>query len=190
MTANEKILADIIASAEKKAEEIISAGEKNAEQILADAKLKCDKTEQDAIALAKQKAESVLNNGKSSAALLKRDKLLSYKQKMIEEITRETAEKIYSYDDEQYSEFLTLLLSKYALDKSGEITMNDRDLTRKLTSFKEKAKSFSLSVSDKPSLIDGGFILNYNGILINCSISALLREKKEEIADKISSILF
>ena len=44
--------------------------------------------------------------------------------------------------------------------------------------------------SNKASDIDGGFILIYGGIEENCSLAAMFHAQKEEMADKLNSLLF
>ncbi len=190
MTACEKILSDITSSAEKKAEEIIRDGEIRAESITDKLNLEFERKRLENRKALEIKADNIIKNAESAAALLKRDTLLSYKQSLIEEVLAEAKKKINSLSDKEYFEFLKSLLKKNALEKSGEITLNSNDLKRDTSAFEKEIKKYGLVLLKEEADIEGGFILNYSGILINCSISALIKEKREIITDKIGSILF
>ena len=53
-----------------------------------------------------------------------------------------------------------------------------------------KAHGGELTLSEIASDIDGGFVLVYGGIEENCSLSAMFHANKEEMADKLNSLLF
>ncbi len=190
MTAFEKILSDITSSAQKKAEEIIRESETKAEEIIRELNLEFEQKRLENRRLADKKAENIIKNAESAALLLKRNAMLSYKQELIEEVLSKAEDKINALPDNEYFKFLTNLLKNNALDRSGEISLNSNDLKRDITAFEKELKKYGLSLSKKEADISGGFILSYNGILINCSISALIKEKREILADKISNILF
>ena len=190
MTAFEKILSDITSSAQNKAEEIIREANTKAEEIVSELNLEFERKKLENKKSADIKAENIIKNAESSAFLLKRNSMLSYKLEIIEEVLSKAEDKINALPDREYFIFLLNLLQKNALDRSGEISLNSKDLKRDISSFQKELKKYNLSLSKSEADIKGGFILNYNGILINCSISALIEEKREILTDKISKILF
>lgn len=190
MTAFEKILSDITSSAQNKAEEIIREANTKAEEIVSELNLEFERKKLENKKSADIKAENIIKNAESSAFLLKRNSMLSYKLEIIEEVLSKAEDKINALPDREYFIFLLNLLQKNALDRSGEISLNSKDLKRDISSFQKELKKYNLSLSKSEADIKGGFILNYNGILINCSISALIKEKREILTDKISKILF
>ena len=52
------------------------------------------------------------------------------------------------------------------------------------------ATNGKLKVSSEPKNIDGGFILAYGDIEINCSFDALISEKIDVIKDTLNKIIF
>ena len=190
MTAAEKILSGIIEDAEAKSRIIIDNAKKKAEEIQLEME-KNAKIDADDIISKSEKLRNISNgNADSSAKLLKRNKLLEVKNQIIEDVFSKIEEKINLYDDEKYCEFIYSLAQKNSLDGKGVLKLNQKDLTRNLDSLKSKLSVLNIEVDNEPCEISGGFLLVYGEIIINCSVQALLREKREEITDKINSILF
>ena len=76
---------------------------------------------------------------------------------------------------------------------SNYISNNKKDLSRLPAGFAEKisdATNGKLKVSSEPKNIDGGFILAYGDIEINCSFDALISEKIDVIKDTLNKIIF
>ena len=190
MTAKEKILFSITDEAEKKSREIIATAEKEAEYIIKSAELTAKSIAENDLKTTKEKSLAVIKNGKSSAQLEKRNKILKFKTEAIETVLGDIPIKLNSYDDAEYFLMLSRLLDKNALDKEGIINLNQRDIARINHIFKKKIKSLGLKISENPADIDGGFILNYGGILINCSFKAMVNENREMLIDNINRILF
>lgn len=190
MTAKEKILFSITDEAEKKSREIIATAEKEAEYIIKSAELTAKSISENDLKTAKEKSLAVIKNGKSSAQLEKRNKILKFKTEAIETVLGDIPIKLNSYDDAEYFLMLSRLLDKNALDKEGIINLNQRDIARINHIFKKKIKSLGLKISENPADIDGGFILKYGGILINCSFKAMVNENREMLIDNINRILF
>ena len=105
-------------------------------------------------------------------------------------------ERIQSLDAQSYFEMVEKLLDKYTLAQEGEIYFSKEDLERMPEGFEQKIrqtavlKGGALTVSKEPRQIDGGFILVYGGIEENCTIKALFEAKREELSDKVHSLLF
>ena len=99
-------------------------------------------------------------------------------------------------DDEKYFEMLEKLLEKHALAEDGTICFSEKDLERMPEGFPEKIKSIaasqggSLTLSEKPEKVDGGFLLVYGGIEENCTIRAVFDSKREELSDQVNRLLF
>ena len=190
MTSSEKILAGIVDEAKEKADEIIAEAEKKAEEIIRNETAAADAKAQEIIKEAEKKAALIKSAGESSAQLLKRDKVLSCRRELIDKALDSVIKSIIAYDDAKYFEFCLKLIEKSALKAKGEIFMSSGDLSRDMTGFKEKLPGFNLTLSDTPADINGGFILKYNDILINGELSAVMREKREQLVDTVNGLLF
>ena len=190
MTAKEKIIASIIAEAEKSANEIIEDAKKNAQevsaQIMEQAQKECDAI----ISAAQVKAETIRKSAESSNHLLRRDKLLALKGELIDGVLCGAAEKINALADKEYFDFLLEIARKTALENSGEIFLSEKDLARDYKDFEKSVKALSLTLSKKSADISGGFILKYGDIEINGEIDAIIREKREILVDIANKMLF
>jgi len=190
MTAKEKILAGISEDAEKKAQAIIAEATKTAEVNTAAAVCEAEDQNKKIMADAEKKAQTIISNAESSAVLLKRDNVLKFKSQSIEDVLQAVTEKLNSYSDDEYFAFLYALVEKNAQSGSGVLFLNSKDNSRNTAAFKEKISALNLSLSEETKDIPGGFILQYNDILINCAIDALIHEKREKLIDVINRKLF
>ena len=185
MTSSEKILAGITAEAESTAKEIISAAEKKAEEIISD-KAK----EAEIAAEADKKAALINSTGDSAAQLVLRDAKLKRKRELIVKALSEVIVGINGYDDKTYFDCLLRLAKKNAMSGKGEMLLSARDLSRDKGDFVKALEELSVTLSDTPADINGGFILRYGDIIINCELSAVMREKRDEITDAVNTALF
>lgn len=190
MTSSEKILAGITAEAESTAKEIISAAEKKAAEIISDKAKEAEKQAEETAVLADKKATLIDSTGDSAAQLVLRDAKLSKKRELIEKALSEVIVSINNYDDKSYFDCLLRLAKKNAMSGKGEMLLSARDLSRDKVDFVKALEELSVTVSDTPADINGGFILKYGDIIINCELSAVMREKRDEITDKLNTALF
>lgn len=190
MTSSEKILAGITAEAEAAAKEIISKAEKEAEEIITDRVKEAEKQAEEIAAETEKRTALIDSTGDSAAQLVLRDAGLTKKRELIEKALSEVIVSINGYDDKTYFDCLLRLAKKNAMSGKGEMYLSSRDLSRDKGEFVKALESLSVTVSDTPADINGGFILKYGDIIINCELSAVMREKRDEITDKLNTALF
>ena len=190
MTSSEKILAGITAKAEETAKGIISAAEEKAEEAVAIAVKEAEKQAEIIASEADKKAALTESTGNSAAQLVLRDARLTKKRELIEKALDEVIVSINNYDDKTYFDCLLRLVQNNAMSGKGEMLLSTRDLSRDKGDFVKKLEALSVTLSDTPADINGGFILKYGDIIINCELSAVMREKRDEITDKLNTALF
>lgn len=190
MTSSEKILAGITAEAQSTAREIISAAETKAEEIISERAKQAEKEASEITAAAEKKAELIKSTGESSAQLVLRDARLTKKRELIEKALQAVIVSINNYDDKTYFDRLLRLVKKNAISGNGEMLLSARDLSRDKDGFVKSLKEQAITLSDMPADINGGFILKYGDIIINCELSAVMREKRDEITDAVNTALF
>ena len=190
MTSSEKILAVITEEAQSTAREIISAAEKRAEEIISERAKQAEKEATEITASAEKKAELIKSTGESSAQLVLRDARLTKKRELIEKALQAVIVSINNYDDKTYFDCLLRLVKKSTISGNGEMLLSARDLSRDKDGFVKSLKELSITLSDTPADINGGFILKYGDIIINCELSAVMREKRDEITDALNTALF
>ena len=191
MTGSEKIVARINDNAEKRAAETIVAAEKKADEIIKAADEKANEDKEKIIASANEKAARIGKTAISSAELEKRNVVLFCKRNEIELTLKKAAEHLQTLDDNGYAEFVKRLIEKNALDMEGRIILSPRDTARIKDALGSYISSKGLTVAeDEKRVIDGGFVLVYNDVEINCTISAMIEEKREILEDIINKNLF
>jgi len=196
MTGLEKITSEIKADADKSVAAIIDKANAEAKSILAGA----EKEAAEAVAKINHDVSVRLSASKSTAesaaALRKRRLILEEKQKLIGEVIEEAKNIIYALPDNVYFEKILKLAEKNVNPAEGTIIFNAKDLSRLPADFETKlnvvavAKGGKLTVSKETRPIDGGFVLLYEGIDQNCSITSLFETHIESVQDKIQKLLF
>lgn len=196
MTGLEKITSEIKADADKSVAAIIDKANAEASDILAGA----EKEAAEAVAKINHDVSVRLSASKSTAesaaALRKRRLILEEKQKLIGEVIEEAKNLIYALPDNVYFEKILKLAEKNVNPAEGTIIFNAKDFSRLPADFETKlnavavAKGGKLTVSKETRPIDGGFVLLYEGIDQNCSITSLFETHIESVQDKIQKLLF
>lgn len=191
MTSSEKILAGIIEEAEASAAQIIAEAKEQAEKIISEESAKAAEKAEKIISDAEKKAETVKASGNSAAALLKRDIALKCRRRLIDNAFAGIVRSINSFDDGRYFDFIIKLAEKNRLSQNGILFLNGDDLAkRNIAELSSRLFNLDISVSEMPEKLNGGFILKYGDILINCGIEALINEKREELTDCLNNELF
>ena len=196
MTGLDKITSEIKADADKSVAAIIDKANAEDSGILAGA----EKEAAEAVAKINHDVSVRLSASKSTAesaaALRKRRLILEEKQKLIGEVIEEAKNLIYALPDNVYFEKILKLAEKNVSPAEGTIIFNAKDLSRLPADFETKlnmvavAKGGKLTVSKETRPIDGGFVLLYEGIDQNCSITSLFETHIESVQDKIQKLLF
>lgn len=193
MTGLEKITAQIKLSAESTAESIMNNAKSQADEILINAHNEADEILKAGEALSQKKADDIIARASSTAELELRKITLLAKQEVIARMISSAYKSILSLAEDEYFELLYKMISKYSSSASGELYLNGKDLARLPEDFAQRvslASKGELSLSDKAADIDGGFVLTYGGVDVNCSFSALFSENAEKISDKALKLLF
>ena len=132
----------------------------------------------------------------SSMDMQRKQAILAAKQEVIGRVLVAAYETIMNLDAAKYFEMLEQLLEKHALPEAGAICFSAKDLGRMPAGFPDKIKNIaaskggSLTVSEKPEKMDGGFLLVYGGIEENCTLSAVFASRREQMSDQENRLLF
>ena len=186
---------------------ILEEAQSTVQEILDKAKADADAAVQAARESAEAEAAKILERAKRDAAdygvrvdssmdMQRKQAILAAKQEVIGGVLEAAYETIMNLDDAKYFEMLEKLLEKHALPEAGAICFSAKDLGRMPAGFPDKIKNIaaskggSLTVSEKPEKIDGGFLLVYGGIEENCTISAVFASRREEMSDQVNRLLF
>lgn len=196
MIGIEKIIEQIEADADETARAMIDEAQNDAQ---AEKKAAIEKAEQQCAEIRRQSEKAVaasLERAKS-AALLKKSKLvLSEKQALIGKIMAAAYLSLLDLPDHQYFATLLKMIARYALPQKGELHFSSADYARLPIDFQEAVDAVlentagSLIISAQTRPIDGGLVLVYGDIEVNCSFRALFDAAEDRLRDQVNQALF
>ena len=194
MTGLEKIIGKIERDSADKCRSMIADANTKAERIRKAAEDECEKVNEAVLAEIRIEGERATELAESAANQKSRQTLLAAKIEAINEALAQASKAIKNLPAEEYFAALTALAVSNAMSGSGVMRLSAGDLDRLPDGFEKninsKLNGRSISVSDKPADISDGFILVYGDIEINCTVDALIDEKRDELKEKICSIIF
>jgi len=193
MTGLDKILAQINSDTERTCEDIKNRSIQQCKDVINSATIEAKNIAQKAAENAENIKEDIILRAQSAAELQKSSVMLSAKQQIIARALDNALGYLIDLPQEKYFSLLYDMIEKYSEALDGEIHLSSRDLKRLPVDFLKNINTRSkgnLSLSQKPADIDGGFVLVYGGVDINCGFSALFAAETEHFSDEISRILF
>lgn len=193
MTGLEKILAQIAASSEHTCADIQNRTKAECDSIIAEAQGRAEVILKNGETAAKKKGDDVISRAKSASELETRSLLLKAKQKSLSSSLEKARRYLCELPDDRYFSLIYRMLAKYSEDKDGIIRMNSTDLARLPRDFESKLRESvrgSIELSDEAIDIDGGFVLIYGGIEVNCGFASVFASESERFSDEVSKILF
>lgn len=196
MTGLDKILSQIASKAQESADAQIASARQEAEGIIKEMEAKAAEESEQIKQLNAVECEKIIARAESSAALQKRKIVLSSKQQIIEDIIEKAMQYILSLPDKEYFELIKKMVLKHALAQNGEIVFSYKDKNRLPSDFEQEINrnltsiGGALRISEKSRTFQGGFILVYGDIEVNCTIEALFESRLDILQDKLNEFLF
>ena len=193
MKGIENIALRIREDAEQEAKALLAG----AEQRAAEAKAAADR---EAAALKEELCREGENEARRQYDLLlaaeeteNRKQLLTAKQELVARAFDRAVEQLCALEDEPYALLLAKLAAAAAETKREQIILNERDRARVGSRVVEEANRLSggsLSLAEETRPIVGGLILSQGKIEVNCALDTLAALRRNELAGKVSALLF
>ncbi|MBQ8000687.1 MAG: V-type ATP synthase subunit E [Ruminococcus sp.] len=193
MTGLDKILAQIKADSDSLCADISEKSKTQCDSVLAQAQTRAEVILKEAESKAQRIKLDITDRARSKAKLESRSVILRAKQDIIRSALDNTRRFICNLPDTEYFDLIYKIIEKHKENREGVICFSKKDLDRLPKDFSEKVNSASegvLSIQKTPVDIDGGFILNYGGIEVNCSFESFFSAHSELFSDEASKILF
>lgn len=194
MAGLNKIIERIQKNSEINCDSILKDAQKQAEEIRAASKKQSDSDVEKISAETDRKSKEIVDSAVSGSELEGKKEILSAKVEIINNVIDQVSQTLKDLPDDKYFDAVYKLAAKYARPEEGVMYLSSKDLKRLPAGFENtlnsRLKQGSIKVSKDPKDLDGGFILSYGGIEINCSFEALIKESEDDIKDELSRILF
>jgi len=195
MKGTEKIIAHIRADGDAEAKKIIDAASKQAEEKRAES-FKAALSEYEKLMQAgNAECEDILRR---IAEMEAKKSVLSVKQEMISAAFDAAREEIVNMPRDKYTQFLARMAAEAAVSGMEEIVLNARDKAEVGKAVCKAANELlsakgtpgKLTVSEETADISGGVIVRFGGIETNCSIDALIRQRRSGLSTEVAAALF
>ena len=219
MTGLDKIIDRILSDAKEKARGILETAQADCRKIAEDYAAKAEEIRERLTSEADAKGEAIVARARSTVATNRRNLLLQTKSALVDEAFEAAKRALVDTDLGKYSELLTALLTSALIEEAEnaektaaygdevtefdtyEVQMNESDRAAYGADVVEAAKRAALRriggeraakvrLSEKTVPIDGGLILCYGSIEVNCSLSMLMAQMRKSLEAKVSAILF
>ena len=195
VTGLEKIIEKIAEDSAEECKTILSEAKAQADKIVADARSEARKKANDITDKAKAQADKKLAVSKSGAESITRNRYLSVKNAVVNDIISAAYEEIEKMSDEDYFDLLYKICLKNV--ETGECVMrlNEKDLKRMPRDFEDRIngavfEKAAVQVSRKPYDIENGFVLIYDDFEINCTLRTVFDSVMDKLKDILSRELF
>ena len=198
MKGTEKIIAHIRADGDAEAKKIIDAASKQAEEKRAES-FKAALSEYEKLMQAgNAECEDILSDSRRIAEMEAKKSVLSVKQEMISAAFDAAREEIVNMPRDKYTQFLARMAAEAAASGMEEIVLNARDKAEVGKSVCKAANELlsakgtpgKLTVSEDTADISGGVIVRFGGIETNCSIDALIRQRRSGLSTEVAAAMF
>ena len=198
MKGTEKIIAHIRADGDAEAKKIIDAASKQAEEKRAES-FKAALSEYEKLMQAgNAECEDILSGRRRIAGMGAKKSGLSVKQEMISAAFDAAREEIVNMPRDKYTQFLARMAAEAAASGMEEIVLNARDKAEVGKSVCKAANELlsakgtpgKLTVSEDTADISGGVIVRFGGIETNCSIDALIRQRRSGLSTEVAAAMF
>ena len=198
MNGIEKIINKIASDAQIEADSILETASKEISEIQRQNKISVNAEYDRLTSRYKREAQQHLERLKSAIELDARKQLLAVKQEQISLVFERAVEKLHNLSEKEYVDLLVSLAVRASTTGKETILLNANDYTRfgKLTvesanqQLKNLGRTGELKLAENTRSIDGGIILVDGPIELNCSISALVEQQRNDMASQIAQLLF
>ena len=196
MTGLEKIIEKINADSAESCKAVAASAEKKVAEIIAEANAEGDKAAEAIMHEAQKKCTSIEAMAHSRAQQVSRQTVLAARVQAIGDTLAMLEKSLMDMPAEDYFNALVKIAAANAMPGSCVVRLNSADSKRMPKDFAAKLssalkeKDSVCTVSDEAADIDGGLILVYGDIEINCSFAAIIEARADELKEEIAKRIF
>ncbi len=208
MTGLSKITERILDDARAEAQRLLDEADKECARIAEKARLDAADLRAEMDAAARREAEEILNRARSAEATVSRDTVLDIKGRSVDKAFALAKKRLLSLPEDEYGALLGSMLATALKIKADderariengddadvvssacELTLNTADREKYGKTLVATA-SEKITLSDKTASIDGGLILSFGDMEINCSIDRIIEQLRPSLEARVYRALF
>lgn len=197
MPGIDQILETILSTARQEAEATLSEADNRCDIIRRESRADVDTLRENMNKTTRSRCAEIENRAVIQSRLGRRRARLAARQALIQEVFDRALEKLAELPDDRFAALTTALLLEAAssgreqvITAPGETRLNAALLERANAALAARGLPGQLRLSAERAPIRGGFILEENGVLTNCSFEMLLRQLRSGIEAEVSQTLF
>lgn len=195
VTGLDKIIEKIAEESAAECKKIIAEAQSQADKIIADARNEAREKANEITAQAQARADQKLAVAKSSAESITRNRYLSVKNAVVNDIISASYEEIEKMSDEDYFDLLYKICVKNVEIGECVMRLNEKDCKRLPKDFEDRIngavfEKAAVQVSKKPCDIENGFVLVYDDFEVNCTLRSVFDSQMDRLKDILSRKLF
>ena len=195
MAGIDNIIQTILGDARAEAAQAEQAAQQQAAQLTAQAEEKIAARREEALAQARTECEDIARRARVAADLEKRKATLAYKQQCIDSVFTRVRAALEALPQQEYDDMLCRLALENA--QGGETFIPcgagrapGDDVLPRINAALAQAGKAPLVQAGETRPINGGFILAAQGVEINCSLDAIVRYYRTQLAGDVAAMLF
>lgn len=219
MTGLDKITGQILADAREKARGILEEADLDCRRMAEEYATRAAEIRETLTAEGQREGEDLVARARAASQMAERSILLAARQEMVDEAFERAKAQLSSTDYGKYKELLVALLASALLTQhrteerslllgdevaefdSFEVLLCARDKERFGTAVVESARKITerhigaenaakLRLSAECADIEGGLVLRFGNVELNCSLPIIMAEIRRDLEAKVSAILF
>ena len=196
MPGIDTITAAILEDARRQAEETLEEARSKAGDTVRQAVARAQKTAQALMDQAGQEAVEYGRRMESMADLTCRRERLEVKQRLLDELFDRALQALHGMEDGDYLAFVgRLMLDAAAGDEQVVVSPEEKRIDEAFLSeingrLRDAGRPGALKLSERREPMMGGFILDSQGVEINCSFEMLVRQARPMMEKEAAGLLF
>lgn len=200
MSGVDKIIQKITEDAKAQSAENLEIAQAKADSLLQAGQEQAKAKKAAAMAAAKEEGQDLIKRQEAVSDLELRKQVLAMKREMLDQVFARAKEEIQEIGEEDYQRLMTRLLVECAKAQAdGAITISKRDkgLLGKPDYVKEAEKQLAaegletkIKVDGTDESISGGFLYHAGGMQMDCTLTAVVSQKREALETGVNQILF
>ena len=194
MSGIEKIVAHIDEDTSRDAAQLLASAQKQAERLRAEADARAGEADAAASQETERKTALIAASGESAAHKEGKNLLLAARRDLLAQTFDRALAQLRALSGQELFGALENIVVQNAQPGEGKLILSETDASALPSDFVSRCNARiangSVSLSDERRVTNGGVILQYGPIEINCTFGEMLSASRTQLEDEVCRILF